>query len=85
MAVTDATLARVRAERRALDRFSHVVLNPKGAVRSGRIVLLAGVSQHVVPAPPEVCTKCQSTEIFSDRVEPSRVWCHGCGSDWFLM
>ena len=85
MAVTAATLARVRAERRALARFSHVVLNPKGAVRNGRIVMLAGVSQHVVPVPPETCTKCGSSEIFQDSTEVSRVSCFSCASDWYVV
>ena len=79
MAVNGATLARVREERRALARFSHVVL------RNGRITILSGVSQHVLPAPPEHCPKCGSASIFQDSTEPSRVYCHGCYSDWFLV
>ena len=85
MAVTAATLARIRAERRALARFSHVVLNPRGATRNGRILMLAGVSQHVVPAPPETCTKCGSSGIFQDSTEKARVFCHSCASDWYIV
>ena len=85
MAVTAATLARVRAERRALARFSHVVLTPKGAERNGRILMLAGVSQYVVSASPEICTKCGSSEIFQDSTEKARVFCHSCASDWYIV
>lgn len=85
MAVTEATLARVRAERKAVAKFSHVVLRPKGAIQHGRIAVVAGISQYVLPAPPERCTKCGSDDIFQDSTEPSRVYCHGCSSDWFLV
>lgn len=85
MAVTAATLARVKAARRAISPFAHVVLKSKRVARNGRIVLLAGMSQHIVPTAPHLCTKCGSGEIFQDSTMSSRVYCHGCSSDWFIV